>query len=113
MLDKKKLPPDLAANRVWVSNHDSDGRAIVYISERRRRMVAGVGAVAGLVAILAALAMHLLVGLLVLGLGISFAGAVYGNGGRSGFYEVEPDGSLGEYLGRAKPELSSMRGVRP
>jgi hypothetical protein len=113
MLDKKKLPPDLTANRVWVSSHDSDRRAIAYITERRRRRIAAVGAVAGLVAILAALAMHLALGLLVLGLAISVAGAAYGNGGRSGFYEVELDGSIGEYLGRSKPELSSMRGMRP
>ena len=36
----------------------------------------------------------------------------YSNGGRSGFYEVAADGSLGEFLGRAKPNLDSMRGMR-
>jgi hypothetical protein len=113
MLDKNKLSPELTANRLWVSVRESDDHAVAYITERRRRLIAAVGAVAGLVAILAALAMHLAVGLLVLGLAISLAGAVYANGGRSGFYEVEADGTLGEYLGRSKPELSSMRGMRP
>lgn len=113
MLDKKKLPPDLAANRVWVSVRDSDDRAIAYITERRRRLIGGAAAVAGLVLILVILVSHAPVGVLVVGVGISLAGALYGNGGRSGFYEVESDGSLGPYLGRSRPELSSMRGVRP
>ena len=113
MLDKKKLPPDLTANRVWVSIRDSEDRAVAYVTERRRRLIGGAVAVAGLLVILAILAMHLAVGLLVVGVGIAAAGALYGNGGRSGFYEVEADGALGEYLGRSRPELSSMRGMRP
>jgi len=113
MLDKTKLPPDLMANRVWVSIRDSDDRAIAYVTGRRRRLTGGAIAVAGFVVILAILALHLAVGLLVLGVAMSMAGAVYGNGGRSGFYEVEPDGTLGEYLGRSRPQLSSMRGMRP
>jgi hypothetical protein len=40
-------------------------------------------------------------------------GGLYLSGGkRSGFYVLAPDGSLGEYLGRNKPDLRSMRGTR-
>jgi hypothetical protein len=34
------------------------------------------------------------------------------SGQRSGFYEVAPDGSLGDYLGRKRPDLNSMRGIK-
>jgi hypothetical protein len=51
--------------------------------------------------------------LLIWTLGVfSGAGAVdYTNGGRSRYYEVAKDGSLGNYLGKAKPDLHSMRGM--
>lgn len=33
-------------------------------------------------------------------------------GKRSGFYVLAPDGSLGEYRGKNKPDLKTMRGTR-
>jgi hypothetical protein len=40
---------------------------------------------------------------------LAWAGVAYGGGGRTGFYEVDDDGGLGEYLGRSRPELGLMR----
>jgi hypothetical protein len=113
MLDKSKLPTELMANRVWVSVRDSDDRAVAYVTERRRRMIGGALMLAGMLVMLAIVVLRSRAELVVIAIGIALAGAAYANGGRSGFYEVEADGSLGEYLGRAKPELSSMRGSRP
>jgi hypothetical protein len=47
-----------------------------------------------------------------LALFIMVPGGAYALGGESGFYEVAEDGSLGEFLGRTKPRLDSMRGMR-
>jgi hypothetical protein len=44
---------------------------------------------------------------------VEVIGGLYLSGGkRFGFYVLAPDGSLGEYLGRNKPDLRSMRGTR-
>ena len=40
---------------------------------------------------------------------ISWAGVAYAGGGHTGYYEVNDDGGLGKCLGRARPELGSMR----
>jgi hypothetical protein len=51
--------------------------------------------------------------LAVVALILEVVGGLYAAGGnRSGFYDVAPDGSLGEYLGRKQPDLKSMRGVK-
>jgi hypothetical protein len=45
---------------------------------------------------------------------LEVAGGLYLTGGkRGGFYVLTPEGGLGEYLGKNKPDLKSMRGVRP
>jgi hypothetical protein len=114
MLDRTKMPPNLWAHRLWVPNAGSDrgARTIAYVTERRRRMVGGVILVLGFVLVLAMPLAHAPVGLLMVGLVMSVVGGVYAAGGRSGFYEVAEDGSLGEFLGRSKPELGSMRGMK-
>jgi hypothetical protein len=114
MVDRTKMPAELWVHRVWVPDGGPQrgGRAIVYVTERRRRIVGGALIGLGLVVVLATVAVHAPTGLLVLALVISVAGGVYAAGGRSGFYEVAQDGSLGEFLGTSKPELGSMRGMR-
>jgi hypothetical protein len=40
-------------------------------------------------------------------------GGLYLTGGkRGGFYVLAPDGGLGEYIGKSKPDLRSMRGTK-
>jgi hypothetical protein len=46
---------------------------------------------------------------MLVGLAISVIGGVYGAGGRSGFYQITAEGRLGEFLGRTRPDLRSMR----
>jgi hypothetical protein len=44
---------------------------------------------------------------------IEVIGGLYLAGGkRGGFYVLTQDGSLGEYLGKTKPDLKSMRGTK-
>lgn len=114
MLDRTKMPPQFAAHRVWVPDGSSDRhrRPIVYVTERRRRLIGGALAVLGFLVILVTGAVHASVALIVLGLVTSVIGGGYAAGGRSGFYEVAEDGRLGEFLGRSKPELGSMRGAK-
>jgi hypothetical protein len=114
VFDRTNLPPDLWVHRAWVPEGGSarGGRSIVYVTERKGRLIGGTLAVLGFLVILVTGAVHAPVTLIVLGLVISVMGAMYAAGGRSGFYEVAEDGSLGEFLGRAKPRLDSMRGMR-
>ena len=106
MLDHSKLPSSLFVHRVWAPvDEGDDRRPIAYVGDRRRR---GAGfaliALGGLVGLLAGLAFWFgFAGLL-----IALAGVAFGSGGRSGFYEVAEDGGLGEYLGRAQPDLAEM-----
>jgi hypothetical protein len=115
MLDRTKLPPNLVVHRVWVPEHGTDlgSRPVAYASERRRRLIGGTFAVLGFVLIVVLFAIHAQSFLALLGVAISMAGGWYSQGGESGFYELREDGSLGEYLGRSKPELGSMRGMKP
>lgn len=109
MLDRSKLPSDLLVHRVWVPENNSDPRRpIAYVGERRRR-IAGAALVAlGVILALAVLVARTDFWLAFAPLLIAWAGAAFAGGGRTGFYEVDDDGSLGKYLGRAKPDLTSM-----
>lgn len=114
MLDRAKMP-GFAAHRVWVPDAGSSParRSIVYVTERRRRLIGGVLLAVGLIVMLAIAVTGAPFGLLVIALLLVVPGGGYALGGDSGFYEVAEDGSLGEFLGRAKPDLQSMRGVKP
>jgi hypothetical protein len=113
MLDRAKVP-GFAAHRVWVPDGGSSParRSIVYVTERRRRLIGGVLLAVGLVVMLAIAVTGAPIGLLVIALLLIVPGGGYALGGDSGFYEVAEDGSLGEFLGRAKPDLRSMRGTK-
>jgi hypothetical protein len=114
MLDRTKLPPTLVVHRVWAPEAGSDRglRPVAYVTERRRRLVGGLLVALGFVTLVVLLAAHAPSFTAILGMAISVAGGWYGLGGESGFYEVREDGSLGEFLGRTKPELGSMRGMK-
>ena len=113
MFDRAKTP-GFAAHRLWVPDEATDPgrRSIVYVTERRRRLIGGALIGLGLVVMLAIAAAHAPSGLVVLGLFVLVSAGAYALGGESGFYEVAEDGSLGEFLGRTKPQLDSMRGMR-
>jgi len=114
VVDKTKIPSGLVVHRVWVPEGESDRRRpIAYVSERRRRS-AGVMVVA--LGVLLGLAVLVETGyfwLAFVSLLIAWAGVAYAGGGRTGFYEVNDDGGLGEYLGRSRPELASTRPRKP
>jgi hypothetical protein len=44
---------------------------------------------------------------------IVWAAVAYADRGHCGFYEIEDDGSLGDFLGRSPPDLSSMKSQKP
>lgn len=69
---------------------------------------------AGFAVVIGGSAIHAPSMLGLIALVIEVIGGIYAAGGkRSGFYEVAPDGgSLGEYLGRKKPDLRAMRATK-
>ena len=114
VLDSSKIPAGLVVHRVWVPQHASDlRRPIAYVGERRRRVIGA--AVLALAVILAPAAMVLRAGFwfAFAALLIAWAGVAYAGGGRTGYYEVGADGTLGRYLGRSRPDLGSMRPSGP
>jgi hypothetical protein len=105
VLDKAKLPDDLWVRMTWAPKPGSepDERPIVLITDRRRWMTGLIPAVVGILLLSALFLAHAPVVLLVLPIGISVAGARYGGGGKAGYYEVNEDRSLGDFLGRKIP----------
>lgn len=113
MVDRSKLPRDLVVRQVWVPERDSGARPIVYVTERRRG-IAGAGLIAlGVILGLTVLAVRAAFWLAFVSLLIAWAGVAYASGGRTGFYQLSDEGGLGEYLGRARPELGSMVARKP
>jgi hypothetical protein len=113
MIDRAKIP-GFAAHRVWVPDGTSSPArpSIVYVTERRRRLIGGLLLALGLVVMLGIAVTSAPSWLLLIALVIIVPGGKYALGGDSGFYEVAEDGSLGEFLGRAKPDLRAMRGTK-
>src|ERR1700686_2787969 len=113
VIDRAKIP-GFAAHRVWVPDGSSSParRSIVYVTERRRRLIGGMFIALALGVMLAIVLTAAPIGLVVIALFIMVPGGAYALGGDSGFYEVAEDGSLGEFLGKAKPDLRSMRGTK-
>jgi len=116
-LDRNKLQPDFQPHRVWIPAAASarSGHSVVFVTERRRRVIGLPIATLVLIGLFAVWLAHLPMDwMLAIWTPLVFmgAGAIdYANGGRSGYYEVARDGSLGNYLGKAKPDLHSMRGM--
>jgi hypothetical protein len=113
MLDRSKIPSSLAVHRVWVPEPDSDRRRpVAYVGDRRRRTIGVILIALGVVAALAVLLTSAAFWLAFVPLLVAWAGAAYAGGGRTGFYEVDDHGGLGAYMGRSKPDVSSMRAVK-
>jgi hypothetical protein len=101
---------------VWApqaSTHPND-RPIALVTDRRRLWISGIPMLlAFLVGIALAFvnASRLLLIPVLLVFALTY---LYGLRGRTGFYEVSEDGSLGEFLGRrVPPGLSAMRRAKP
>jgi hypothetical protein len=112
VLDKSKLPGDLWLRMAWTPSEGSDPgeRPIVLITDRRRWLIGLIPAVLGILLFTALFLAHVPVVLLLVPMAISLAGARYGSGGRAGYYEVNEDGTLGDFLGKKVPVvLRSMR----
>jgi fatty acid desaturase len=110
-MEELRIPQELKAHAIWSSDDQDRGSRVVYVTERRRRQIAALAAVA---AIAAGLAIVLAAGghvfpYLIAPLALLVFAGVYQHGGRSGFYELTSDGGLGTYLGRRAPDLSHLR----
>ncbi len=112
-LDPTKMPPDLWARRIWVPLSGSKP-SLVEVTDRKRLFIGAAVMILGFVVVAVVRAERLHWAYAISALILEVAGGLYLTGGkRGGFYVLAPDGGLGEYLGRNKPDLKSMRGVRP
>jgi hypothetical protein len=118
MLDRSKVPADLLVRMVWVPKEGSgpDDFPIALVRDRRRLLLSVIPMVlAFVVAILLILIVRAtqLLASVVLVL-VLLAGNRIAQGGKSGYYEVRPDGSLGTFLGRRMPyDLRNMERMKP
>jgi hypothetical protein len=111
-LDRTKVPPDLWARRIWVPQSGAK-HSLVEVTDRKRLLVGAAIMLLGFVVVVAVKVTSAHWAFAVSALILEVIGGLYLSGGkRSGFYVLAPDGSLGEYLGRNKPDLRSMRGTR-
>jgi hypothetical protein len=112
-LDQTKVPPDLWARRIWVPQ--SGGKpSLVEVTDRKRLQYGALIMLLGFAVVVVVKAMNLHWAFAVSFLILEVIGGLYLAGGkRGGFYVLAPDGSLGEYLGKNKPDLKSMRGIKP
>lgn len=111
-LDRTKVPSDLWARRIWVPL--SGGKpSLVEATDRKRLFAGAVIMLLGFVVVVAVRAEHLHWAYAVSALILEVVGGLYLTGGkRAGFYVLTPEGGLGDYLGRTKPDLRSMRGTK-
>jgi hypothetical protein len=118
MLDRSKVPGDLWVRIVWVPRDggDPDDVPIALAQDRQRLLL---GAVLGLLAFLIAILL-----LLVLRAAPLLASVVFvllllaanrvANSGKTGYYQLSPDGSLATFLGRRPPsDLRTMERIKP
>src|ERR1700682_3091419 len=111
-LDQTKVPSDLWARRIWVPLSGSKP-SLVEVTDRNRLLIGAVTMVLGFVVVVAVRAEHLHWAYALSALILEVIGGLIITGGkRGGFYVLAPDGGLGEYLGRTKPDLRAMRGTR-
>jgi hypothetical protein len=116
VVDKSKLPSDLWVRMMWAPKEAAgiQDRPIVLVGERSRWTIGLVASVLGFVLLVALAVIHVPPALLLVPIVLALAGARYGASGRSGYYEVRKDGSLGDFLGRRTPlGLSEMRRAKP
>jgi len=112
VVDNAKLPSGLRVQMVWAPETDTDpeDRPIALVRDSKRFWIATIPM---LLAFLVGSAVALLTTqrLLLIPLAVIFGLSYqYGLRGRTGYYEVSGDGSLGEFLGLKTPlGLSAMR----
>jgi hypothetical protein len=112
-LDRAKVPPDLWARRIWVPEN-ANQPSLVEVTDRKRLQYGAVIMLLGFAVVVVVRAMNLHWAFAVSFLILEVIGGLYITGGkRGGFYVLAPDGGLGEYTGKNKPDLKSMRGVKP
>ena len=114
-LDKTKVPADLWPRRVWVPDAVATrGQpALVEVTDRNRLLVGAVIMAAGFLVVVAVRLANLHWAFALSALILEVLGGLWLTGGnRSGFYVLAPDGSLGEYRGKNKPDLKKMRGTK-
>lgn len=112
-LDRTKVPPDLWARRIWVPE-SRNKPSLVEVTDRKRLQYGALIMLLGFAVVVVVKARNLHWAFAVSFLILEVIGGLYIVGGkRGGFYVLAPDGSLGEYLGKNKPDLKSMRGVKP
>src|SRR5205807_1371104 len=110
------VAPDAGEIQRWRPADDSDRsqRPIVLVTDRPRFLIGGIPAVAALFVAVVLLLARVPVGVGFLFLIISIAAGLYARGGKSGYYDVAQDGSLGHFYGRRVPAgLSAMRRTKP
>src|SRR5450759_347560 len=111
-LDRSKVPSDLWARQIGVPL-SGNKPALVEVTDRKRLMIGAVIMLLGFVVVVAVRAEHLHWAYAVSALILEVIGGLYLTGGkRGGFYVLAPNGGLGEYLGKNKPDLRSMRGTK-
>lgn len=116
MIDKSRLPAGLWVRTVWApdASTDPDDRPIALVTDRQRFWISMIPMllaflVGTALALFNAPRLLLIPALLVFALSYQ-----YGLRGRTGFYEVSEDGSLGDFLGRRVPlGLTAMRRSTP
>jgi hypothetical protein len=89
-----------------------DRLPIALITDLRRLLIGGGIMVLGFIVVIAAKASHASWAVAVAALILEVIGGLYATGGRSGYYEVAADGSLGQYLAKKKPDLRTMRATK-
>jgi hypothetical protein len=113
VIDKSKLPRDLWLRMVWApgASPDPDDRPIALVTDRRRFSISVIPVGLALLVALVLLLLHAPAVLLLPLFLLLYVGYRYSVGGRTGYYEVREDGSLGDFLGRQIP--AALRGMRP
>ena len=113
MVDKSKLPADLWLRMVWApqASTDPDDRPIALVVDRKRFWISAIPMVLGLLVAIGLLLARASAALVLPVLALMFLTYRYARGGRTGYYEVREDGSLGDLLGSQIP--GALKGMRP
>jgi hypothetical protein len=111
-LDRSKVPPDLWARRIWIPESGSKP-SLVEVTDRKRLQLGALIMALGFAVVVAVKVANAHWSFAVSALILEVIGGLYLAGGkRGGFYVLAPNGGLGEYLGKNKPDLRSMRGTK-
>jgi hypothetical protein len=114
-LSPPRLPEALKAHAVWTSTDGPDRRRAVYVTERARRKIS----IIAMLVLLPTMGSTMIWGpssVQYWAAGALVIGALfllkYQGTGRAGFYQLNGDGTLGDFLGRQSPDLSDMQRTR-